>query len=193
MEPSSDDPVWMLEAILQHIFGDEEWDLGNNAESVARRVLAFWQDFAPDGEEELPFVPTTFPAIAQQMIVVRDIEFASICAHHLLPFFGVAHVAYLPHKLQIGVSKIPRIVQYYAQRPQVQERLTHQIADWMQDMLEPKGSAVIIEAKHTCMSCRGVLSRGSSMITSEIRGVYLTNRGAQQEFMGLIGKGGGMG
>jgi len=143
----------------------------------------------PKDEEE--FIATVFPASAQQMVVVKNIEFSSVCAHHLLPFYGRAHVGYLPHKLQIGVSKIPRMVQHFAQRPQVQERMTHQISSWMQSTLEPKGSAVMVQAVHTCMACRGVMARNSSMLTSEIRGIFLTAPPARYEFLSLIGGMGG--
>jgi len=168
---------------FKEIFGEDCWD--DSPEATARRVMKFWAEFKP--QDLIDFTPTTFLATAQQMILVKNIEFASLCSHHLLPFFGVAHVAYLPHKLMIGVSKIPRIVQFYAKRPQVQEKMTDEIATWMQRILEPKGTAVLVVAKHTCMACRGVTARNSDMITSEMRGVFLTAEAARLEFLQLAG------
>jgi len=170
-----------LAAMLHDIFPDEVWDDG--VEETARRVLDYWNSLVP---QELSFTPTTFKPHAAQMVIVSGIEFSSCCAHHLLPFYGVAHIGYLPHQLAIGVSKIPRVVEHFAKRPQVQERLTHQIADYMQDTLKPKGTMVILEATHTCMSCRGILARNSKMITNELRGVFLTAEAARQEFMRSI-------
>lgn len=166
-----------MKDILADIFGDEVWD--DNVEATTARVIKFWIEYTP---RPIGFDATTFPVQAQQMVTVSGIEFASICAHHLLPFYGVAHVAYLPHKLQIGVSKIPRVVEWLSRSPQVQERLTNQIADWMQDTLEPKGTMVAMEAVHTCMSCRGVMSRNSKMVTTETRGIYLSSDAARNEF-----------
>lgn len=174
-----------LAELLLDIFGIEVWD--DTPVETAARVIKYWQEFSPT---EQPFTATKFPAQAQLMIVVRDIRFASLCCHHLLPFHGVAHVAYLPHEWQVGLSKIPRLVEWRARQPQTQERLTHEISSWMQNVLKPKGSAVIIRAVHTCMSCRGVESHEASMITSEIRGVFLTAGEARQEFMSLCLLGG---
>jgi len=168
--------------VLQELFDDDVWD--DDVLATTARIINFWQEYVP---KPMDFNATTFPVTAQQMIAVRDIEFTSICAHHLLPFMGVAHIAYLPHKLMIGVSKIPRVVGWFSKSPQVQERLTNQIADWMQDTLEPKGTAVVMLATHTCMACRGVMSRNARMVTSEMRGIFLTASGPKDEFFQLIG------
>jgi len=177
----------MVEDILTHelitIFGGDVWD--DSAGETAARIRRAWMEFSPP--DAMPFNVTTFPSVGQQMIVVKDIEFVSLCAHHLFPFYGKVHVAYLPHELQIGLSKIPRIVEFYAKRPTVQERLTDQIGEFMKSTLRAKGVAVVIHGTHTCMSCRGVEQHNASMITSYIRGVFLTGPTAKDEFLSLIG------
>ena len=123
-----------------------------------------------------------------EMVVVRDIEFFSLCEHHLLPFIGRAHVGYLPRGSVVGLSKIPRIVDMYAQRLQVQERLTVQIADFLMEKLEPKGVACVIEATHLCTMMRGVKKQEATMVTSSMTGTFRRDARTRAEFMGLIGK-----
>ena len=123
-----------------------------------------------------------------EMVVVRDIEFFSLCEHHLLPFIGRAHVGYLPRGRVVGLSKIPRIVDMYAQRLQVQERLTVQIADFLMERLEPKGVACVIEATHMCTMMRGVKKQEATMVTSSMTGTFRRDARTRAEFMGLIGK-----
>ncbi len=125
-----------------------------------------------------------------EMVVVRDIEFFSLCEHHLLPFTGRAHVGYLPKGRVVGLSKIPRIVDMYAQRLQVQERLTVQVADFLMERLEPKGVACVIEATHLCTMMRGVKKQQATMVTSSMTGTFRRDARTRAEFMGLIGKGG---
>ena len=125
-----------------------------------------------------------------EMVVVRDIEFFSLCEHHLLPFIGHAHVGYLPRGRVVGLSKIPRIVDMYAQRLQVQERLTVQVADYLMERLEPKGVACVIEATHLCTMMRGVRKQEATMVTSSMTGTFRRDARTRAEFMGLIGKGG---
>jgi GTP cyclohydrolase IA len=127
-----------------------------------------------------------------EMVVVRDIEFFSLCEHHLLPFIGKAHVGYLPRGRVIGLSKIPRIVDMYAHRLQVQERLTVQIADFLMASLEPKGVACVIEATHLCTMMRGVKKQEATMVTSSMTGTFRRDPRTRAEFMGLIGKGGAL-
>jgi GTP cyclohydrolase I len=126
-----------------------------------------------------------------EMVVVRDIEFFSLCEHHLLPFIGKAHVGYLPRGRVIGLSKIPRIVDMYAQRLQVQERLTVQIADFLMERLEPKGVGCVVEATHLCTMMRGVRKQEATMVTSSMVGTFRRDARTRAEFMGLIGKAGG--
>ena len=123
-----------------------------------------------------------------EMVVVRDIEFFSLCEHHLLPFIGKAHVGYLPRGRVIGLSKIPRIVDMYAHRLQVQERLTVQVADFLMGSLEPKGVACVIEATHLCTMMRGVKKQEATMVTSSMTGTFRRDPRTRAEFMGLIGK-----
>ncbi len=127
-----------------------------------------------------------FESDADEMVVVKDIEFYSLCEHHMLPFFGRAHVAYMPNRSIIGLSKIARIVDLFARRLQVQERLTNQIADAIEQVLNPHGVAVVMEGSHFCMMMRGVQKQGSSMVTSAMRGGFRTNASTRAEFMELI-------
>ncbi|MCS7220780.1 MAG: GTP cyclohydrolase I FolE [Anaerolineae bacterium] len=123
-----------------------------------------------------------------EMVVVRDIEFYSLCEHHLLPFFGYAHVAYIPNGTVIGLSKIPRIVDMFARRLQVQERMTQQIADFIQEILQPQGVAVIIEGAHMCSMMRGVKKSQATMTTSAMLGVFRDNPRARAEFLEHISR-----
>ncbi len=123
----------------------------------------------------------------RQMVVVKDIEIYSLCEHHMLPFIGKAHVAYIPNGSIVGLSKIPRVVDAYARRLQVQERLTKQIKDCIQSTLKPLGVAVVIEAQHLCMSMRGVQKQNSVTTTSDFTGAFLSNSKTREEFMRIIG------
>jgi len=127
-----------------------------------------------------------FPAEGEGLVLVRDIEFHSLCEHHMLPFFGRMHVAYLPGERIIGLSKIPRIVDLYARRLQVQERLTEKVADALVKLLEPKGVLVLAEARHLCMAMRGVEKQHSATATRALRGVYAHDALARQEILSMI-------
>jgi GTP cyclohydrolase I len=124
------------------------------------------------------------------MVIVKDIEFFSLCEHHLLPFFGKAHIAYLPNGKVIGLSKIPRVVDVFARRLQVQERLTTEIADAISDAINPQGVAVIVEAQHLCMMMRGVEKQHSATVTSAMRGVFKTQLQTRNEFLSLVRRNG---
>lgn len=121
-----------------------------------------------------------------EMVIVKDIEFFSLCEHHLLPFYGKAHVAYLPGDKVIGLSKVPRIVDMFARRLQVQERMTQQIAETLRDVLKPKGVGVICEARHFCMMMRGVEKQHSGTVTSSMLGAFRENKETRDEFLSLI-------
>lgn len=153
------------------------------------RVARAWEYFIRgyDQEPEEVVGDALFDESVDEIVAVKDIDFFSLCEHHLLPFKGVVHVGYLPGKKIIGLSKIPRIVTIYARRLQVQERLTQQIADALQKVLDPRGVAVIVEAEHLCMQMRGVEKKASFMITSAIRGVFRENQKTREEFLSLIG------
>ena len=129
---------------------------------------------------------TTFPETYDEMVLVRDIHFASMCEHHLLPFTGVAHVAYLPNGKVTGLSKLARVVEEVSRRPQVQERMTQTIADLVEKELGSKGVAVVVEAEHSCMSIRGIRKAGSMTVTSALRGQFKNNQASRSEVMSLI-------
>jgi GTP cyclohydrolase IA len=128
----------------------------------------------------------TFTQKYDEMVLVKDIRFASLCEHHLLPFFGKAHIAYLPKGKIVGLSKLPRLVDTVARRPQVQERITEEVADLLVEELNPRGAAVILEATHTCMTVRGVRKADSICTTSAMRGVFRDNPSSRSELMALI-------
>jgi GTP cyclohydrolase IA len=134
-----------------------------------------------------PFAATTFPNEEHydELILVRDIPFQSLCAHHLLPFHGTAHVAYLPGERIIGLSKLGRVVDLFARDLQVQERLTTQVADWLEELLAPRGVGVIVEAEHLCMSLRGVQKPGALTVTSALRGIVRDDPRTREEFLTL--------
>jgi GTP cyclohydrolase I len=130
----------------------------------------------------------TFAEDHHEMVVVKNIPFDSLCEHHLLPFSGQAHVAYVPAGRIVGLSKIARVVEEFARRLQVQERLSSQIADLMQERLQPQGVGVVLEATHTCMTMRGIRKPGSVMVTSAVRGTFKTRIETRAEFMSFIGR-----
>jgi GTP cyclohydrolase I len=123
-----------------------------------------------------------------EVVIVRDIEFFSMCEHHMLPFFGKMHVAYLPDNKVIGLSKIPRLVDIFARRLQIQERLTQQVAESIQRLIEPRGVAVVCEARHFCMMMRGVEKQHSGAVTSAMLGAFRTNKETRNEFLSLLGR-----
>lgn len=135
------------------------------------------------------FELTTFPNEEgyDELVLARSIPMTSVCEHHLLPFSGVAHVGYLPGDRILGLSKLARVVEHFAAGPQVQERLTKQVADSLQRWLQPRGVGVVIEAEHACMSLRGVRARGSSTVTSSLQGVLRTDPSSRREFLALAG------
>ncbi len=154
-------------------------------ERVARAMQFFTQGYHCDPKEILR--SAMFKQDYREMIVVKDIEIYSLCEHHLVPFFGKAHVAYIPDGTIVGLSKIPRIVDAFARRLQIQERLTTQIKECIQETLHPLGVAVVIEAQHLCMSMRGVQKQNSVTTTSDFTGAFLKQYNTRQEFLRIIG------
>jgi GTP cyclohydrolase I len=152
-------------------------------EETPRRIAAMYAELLSPA----PFNATTFPNDGgyDELVVARDIPFHSLCEHHLLPFTGVAHVAYLPGERILGLSKLARVVDYFARALQVQERLTTQVAGWLQRELEPKGVGVVIEAEHLCMSLRGVQKPGAKTVTSALHGLVRDDPRTRQEFLAL--------
>jgi GTP cyclohydrolase I len=145
--------------------------------------------FLTDGYKQDPakiIQSAMFSEEYSQMVLVKDIELYSLCEHHMLPFFGKAHVAYIPNGHIVGLSKIPRIVDVFARRLQVQERLTDEIKDCIQETLNPKGVAVVIEAQHLCMQMRGVQKQHSSTTTSAFSGIFMSDEKTRAEFINLI-------
>lgn len=153
-----------------------------------RVVKAFLEYTVGYSEDPARHLEKVFDVTHNEIVLVKDIEFVSLCEHHFAPFFGVAHVAYIPDKKVTGLSKIARMVDGYAKRFQVQEALTQQIADAMELVLKPKGVAVIIEAKHTCMCYRGVGKTTASTTTSAMRGCFMADAASRNELLTLIKK-----
>jgi GTP cyclohydrolase I len=137
-------------------------------------------------DPEKLFNGAMFEVCYDEMVVVKDIEMYSLCEHHMLPFFGKCHVAYIPNKRVVGLSKIPRLVNMYSRRLQIQERLTSQIAHALEDKLNPQGVGVIIEARHLCMVMRGVEKQNSKAVTSAMLGVFRENKETRDEFLSLV-------
>jgi GTP cyclohydrolase I len=157
-----------------------------------RRVARMYAElFAGLQQDPAMHMEVYFDEHYDEMVVLRDIPFHSMCEHHLLPFMGRAHVAYLPRGKVVGVSKLARVVEVFARRPQVQERLTTAIADMLMDRLDARGVGVIIEAEHTCMTIRGIRKPGSVMVTSAMRGLCKSNLATRNEVIKLLtgGKG----
>ncbi len=157
--------------------------LRNTPQRVARMYQELFSGIESDPATHLT---TSFEERYDELVVLRDIPFNSICEHHLMPFEGKAHVAYLPNGNVVGISKLARVVDDFAHRPQVQERLTMQIADLLMQKLEAKGVAVVMEATHACMTCRGIKKAGSIMVTSAIRGTCRSDARTRAEVMTLL-------
>lgn len=157
-------------------------------ETPYRFIKAFLEYTEGYNEDPKNHLVKTFDVKQDDMVLVKDIEFYSMCEHHFAPFFGVAHVGYIPDKKVTGLSKIGRVVEGYARRFQVQERLTTQIAQAVNEVLEPKGVMVVLEAKHMCMCSRGVKKEQSSTITSAVHGLFHDNYNTRNEFLTLINK-----
>jgi len=149
-----------------------------------KRVIKAWEEMTVGYKmDPKAILGTTFDGSGyDQMVICKDIEFVSSCEHHMLPFIGVAHVAYIPRKRVVGLSKMARLVDCFARRLQIQEKMTRQIAETMQGVLSPLGVAVMIEAKHSCMSCRGVGKQQSSMVTTCLLGVFKEHK-VKEEFL----------
>ncbi|NKB82032.1 MAG: GTP cyclohydrolase I FolE [Nitrospirales bacterium] len=158
--------------------------LQDTPERVAKSLKFLTKGYEQDIDQLLN--GALFPIEYDEMVIVRDIDFFSLCEHHLLPFFGKCHVGYIPNKYVVGLSKIPRIVETFSRRLQVQEQLTVQIAHTLQDKLKPYGVGVVVEARHLCMSMRGVEKQNTLAVTSEMLGVFRKQQQTREEFLKLI-------
>lgn len=181
--------VAAVRTILEAIGEDPERDgLKRTPERMAKMYAEIFDGLERDPVDELDVL---FDAEHDEMIMIREMPLYSMCEHHLIPFMGVAHVAYIPNvKGQItGLSKLARVVDVLARRPQVQERLTTQVANAIEEALEPRGVLVVIEAEHLCMSMRGVQKPGARTVTSAVRGIFRSNEATRAEAMNLIARG----
>ena len=193
-----------LQPIYKNMNDNYNKDLANNIKSLLSEIgedpkregllktperVAKSMEFLTNGYDKNPaeiLKSAMFAEDYNQMVLVKDIELYSLCEHHMLPFFGKAHIAYIPNGHIVGLSKIPRIVDVFSRRLQVQERLTDEIKDCLQETLNPKGVAVVIEAQHLCMQMRGVQKQHSSTTTSAFSGIFISDEKTRAEFMNLI-------
>lgn len=201
-----DEPIYQA----AELFCDSEIDHDAIKEAVRKTLAAIGEDPDRDGLKKTPdrvsrmydellsgyredpiamVNDALFDVAYDQVVIVRDIEFFSMCEHHMLPFMGRAHVAYIPDGKVIGLSKIPRIVDMFAHRLQVQERMTSQVANFLNELLHPKGVAVVIEALHLCSMMRGVKKHDARMTTSAVHGYFRTNMATRMEFLDSISRG----
>ncbi len=175
--------------LLSRLVDDPARDgLAETPERVEKAMAFLTRGYAMDVATVLN--GALFEVDYDEMVMVRDVEFYSMCEHHLLPFFGKVHVAYVPRGRVIGLSKIPRLVEMFSRRLQVQERMTTQIADAIVEAIEPQGVGVIVEAQHLCMMMRGVEKQHSATVTSAMRGVFKTQTQTRNEFLSLVRHGG---
>ncbi|NLN73320.1 MAG: GTP cyclohydrolase I FolE [Bacteroidales bacterium] len=180
-----DKMVPLYKEILQHLGEDPQREgLLDTPKRVAKAMQFFTHGYSIDPKEIL--LSAMFKEDYRQMVVVKDIEIYSLCEHHMVPFFGKAHIAYIPNGQIVGLSKIARVADAFARRLQVQERLTKEIKDCIQDTLNPLGVAVVIEARHLCMAMRGVQKQNSVTTTSDFTGAFLRQNNTRQEFLKLI-------
>jgi len=170
----------LLETLLREVWG-------NKVEpDTARRILGYWSEFNSTDSDDEQALFKSFECENDSLVVVKDIDYHSMCEHHLLPFFGRVHIGYIPNGKVLGLSKFGRIVSHYAKNPQLQERLTQQIGRSIMDNLAPLGVIVVADGVHTCMMARGILKQNSTTRTSFISGVFKEDMSARQEALGLI-------
>ncbi len=185
--PSSEEAEEAVRTLIRWAGDDPEREgLNDTPKRVAKSYLEFYRGYDEDPVEMLK---RTFEEIEgyDEIVLLRDIRVESHCEHHMLPIIGRAHVAYLPHRRVVGISKLARVVNAYASRLQIQEKLTAQIANTIDDVLAPLGTAVIIEAAHECMTTRGVHKPGVSMVTSRMLGAFRTDPSTRRELLAMVG------
>jgi GTP cyclohydrolase I len=175
----------LMEEVLRQLGEDPEREgLKRTPERIEKALMYLTSGYRMNLEQVIN--GALFTVKYDEMVIVRDIEFFSLCEHHLLPFYGKMHVAYIPREKVIGLSKIPRIVDMFARRLQLQERLTQQVAQTLQDVLNPLGVGVVCQARHFCMMMRGVEKQHSGAVTSAMLGAFRTRRATREEFLSLI-------
>lgn len=187
-EINIEDTSRIIRALIEAVGEDPEREgLKNTPNRVARMYTELLSGYTAEPERIVN--GALFDITYDEMVIVRDIEFYSLCEHHMLPFIGRAHIAYIPAGKVIGLSKIPRIVDMFARRLQIQERMTRQIADFVQSVLKPQGVAVVVEAMHMCAMMRGVKKHDARMTTSAMHGAFRANLATRQEFLDNISRG----
>ncbi len=185
--PTRDEALQAVETLIRWAGDDPSREgLLGTPERVVKAYQEFFEGYAVD---PLDLLERTFEEVEgyDEMVLLRDIRFESHCEHHMAPIIGKAHVAYMPNNRVVGISKLARIVEAYAKRLQIQEKMTAQIANIIDEVLNPKGVAVVIEATHHCMTTRGVHKPGTSMVTSRMLGMFRTNASTRREFLSLVG------
>jgi len=189
-ETQIDDPA-IEDAVARILLAIKEDPAREGLQFTPQRVARMYHELAGgySADPQAIINGALFDVQYDEMVLVRDIEFFSLCEHHMLPFIGRAHVAYIPNGKVLGLSKIPRIVDMYARRLQVQERMTRQIADFLRDLLKPQGVAVVVEAMHLCSMMRGVKKHDARMTTSAMHGAFRANLATRQEFLANISRG----
>jgi GTP cyclohydrolase I len=186
-KPSREQALDAVETLIRWAGDDPTREgLAGTPERVVSSFEEFFEGYTVDPREILE---RTFEEVEgyDEMVLLRDIRFESHCEHHMAPIIGVAHVAYMPDNRVVGISKLARLVEAYARRLQIQEKMTAQIANTIDEVLNPKGVAVVIEATHHCMTTRGVHKPGTSMVTSRMLGMFRTNASTRREFLSLVG------
>ena len=185
--PSRDEAMEAVRTLIRWAGDDPEREglLG----TPDRVVRAYGDFFSGYGEDPVALLQKTFEEVADydEMVLLRDIRFESHCEHHMVPIIGKAHIGYLPNKRVVGVSKLARVVEVYGRRLQIQEKMTAQIANSIDEVLKPQGVAVVIEGSHQCMTTRGVHKPGASMVTSRMLGAFRTDARTRREFLAMVG------
>jgi len=191
--PSRDEAIAAVRTLIR--WAGDDPDREGLLETPDRVVRSYDEFFSGYGQDPKDILAKTFSEVDgyDEMIVMNDIRFESHCEHHMVPIIGKAHIGYLPDKRVVGISKLARLVDVYARRLQIQEKMTVQIADTLQEVLHPMGVGVVVEAAHQCMTTRGVHKPGAALVTSRMLGAFRTDVSTRREFLAIIARGGGGG
>ena len=189
--PSRDEAIEAVRTLIR--WAGDDPDREGLLETPDRVVRSYDEFFSGYGQDPKEILAKTFSEVDgyDEMIVMNDIRFESHCEHHMAPIIGKAHIGYLPDRRVVGISKLARLVDVYARRLQIQEKMTVQIADTLQEVLQPKGVAVVVEAAHQCMTTRGVHKPGAALVTSRMLGAFRKDVSTRREFLAIIGRSGG--